>query len=117
MQRLGWACLYGAVLAAVWVALAWWNDATFHFAPLLVGAVVPLGVALAGRPPLLPHLVAAAGAGTLLALATTLGLALTGHLAGPSLLPAGGAAAEAVVFSLAGGVIGLVLGMARRAGK
>lgn len=117
MQRLGWAGLYGAVLAAVWVALAWWSDATLHFAPLLVGAVVPLGVALAGRPPSLSHLVIAAGAGVLLALAATLGLALTGHLAGPSLLPAGGAVAEAVVFSLGGGAIGLVLGMARRRGK
>jgi hypothetical protein len=117
MQRLGWACLYGAVLAAVWVLLAWWNDATLHFAPLLVSAVVPLGVALAGKPPSFSGLAAAAGAGTMLALATTLGLALTGHLAGSSLLPAGGAAAEAVAFSLAGGVLGLVLGRARRSGK
>jgi len=109
--------LYGAALAAVWVALAWWSDAPLHFAPLLVGAVVPLGVALAGGPPSLLHLVIAAGTGTLLALAATLGLALSGHLAGTSLLPTGGAAAEAVVFSLAGGVIGLVLGVARRTRK
>jgi hypothetical protein len=41
-------------------------------------------------------------------------LALTGHLDGPSLLPAGGALAEAVAFSPAGAAIGLVLGLARR---
>lgn len=117
MQRFWWACLYGAMLAAVWVALAWWNGATLHFSPVLVSAVVPLGVALADAAPPVPRLAAAAGAGTVLALAATLGLALTGNLSGASLLPAGGAAAESVTFSVAGGVIGFVLGLARRTGK
>lgn len=117
MRRLWWACSYGAALAAVWVLLAWWNDSTLHFAPLLVGAVVPLGVALAGPPPPLSRLLAASAAGTALALAATLGLGSTGHLTGQSLLPAGGAVAEAVIFSVAGALIGLVLGLARRTGR
>lgn len=116
MQSLWRATLHGVALTAVWVVLAWLNDATFHFAPLLVGAVVPLGVALAGDPPPFSRRLAGAAAGALLALAATAALATTGHLDGPSLLPAGGAAAEAVAFSLAGAVIGLVLGMARRRG-
>ena len=54
-------------------------------------------------------------AGALLALATTALLAATGHLDGPSLLPAGGALwPRRVAFSLAGALIGLVLGLARR---
>ena len=110
MRALWRAGLYG-------VALAWLYDTTFHFAPLLVGAVVPLGVSLAGEPPSFPRRLTAAAAGALLALAATAALALAGHLDGPSLLPAGGAAAEAVAFSPAGAVIGLVLGMARRRGR
>jgi hypothetical protein len=110
------AVVYGIALAAAWVVLAWLNDATLHFAPLLVGAVVPLGVPLTGDPPAFSRRLAGAGAGMVLALAATTTLALTGHLNGPSLLPAGGAVAEAVAFSLSGAVIGLVLGMARRRG-
>ncbi|MFH1329638.1 MAG: hypothetical protein ABIJ48_03115 [Actinomycetota bacterium] len=113
MHPLRSAALYGAALAAVWAVPAFLTDTVYHPAPLLVGAVVPLGVALAAAPPR-PHLrLAGAAAGAILALATTALLAATGHLDGPSLLPAGGAVAEAVAFSLAGAAIGLVLGMAR----
>ncbi len=116
MQPLWRAGLYGVVLAAVWVVLAWLNDTTYHFAPLLVAALVPLGVALAGEPPPFSRRLAGTAVGAVIALAATAALSLTGHLGGPSLLPAGGAAAEAVAFSLAGAAIGLVLGMARRRG-
>jgi hypothetical protein len=116
MQPLWQAGLYGVVLAAVWVLAAWLNDTTLHFAPLLVAALVPLGTALAGEPPPFSRRLAATAVGAALALAATTTLALTGHLDGPSLLPTGGAVAEAVAFSLSGAVIGLVLGMARRRG-
>ena len=117
MQPFWRAGLYGGVLAAVWVMLAWLHDTDYHFAPLLVAALVPLGVALAGEPPPFSRRLAGAAVGAVLTLAATAALALSGHLDGPSLLPAGGAAAEAVAFSLAGAVIGLVLGMARRRGE
>jgi len=116
MHPLWRAGRYGAALAAVWTVLAWLNDATYHPAPLLVGAVVPLGVALAADPPRSSLRLAGAAVGALLAVAATAALAVSGHLKGSSLLPTGGAVAEAVAFSLAGAVVGLVLGMARRGG-
>jgi len=116
MQPLWRLGVYGVVLAAIWVAAAWLNETTLHFAPLLVAALVPLGVALAAEPPSFPRRLAGAAVGAAVALAATAVLALSGHLDGPSLLPSGGAVAEAVAFSLAGAVIGLVLGMARRRG-
>jgi len=114
MRHFRRAGFYGLALASVWVVLGWSYDTTFHFAPLLVAAVVPLGVALAGEPPPFPRRLAGAAAGAALALAATTALALGGRLDGPSLLPAGGAVAEAVAFSLAGAAVGLVLGLARR---
>jgi peptidoglycan/LPS O-acetylase OafA/YrhL len=116
IQPLWRAGLYGVVLAGVWVLLAWLNDTTLHFAPLLVAAFVPLGAALAGEPPPFSRRLAATAVGAALALAATAVVALSGHLDGPSLLPAGGAVAEAVAFSLSGALIGLVLGTARRRG-
>lgn len=117
MHPLWRAGLYGAALTAVWAVLAWLNDVTYHPAPLLVGAVVPLGVALATDPPRPSLRLAAAAVGALLALAATAALAASGRLEGSSLLPVGGAVAEAVAFSLAGAIVGLVLGMARRRGE
>jgi hypothetical protein len=108
------AVIYGVALAAAWVVPALLTDNVYHAAPLLVGAVVPLGVALAPQSPTLRQRLAGAIAGALLALATTALLAATGHLDGRSLLPAGGAPAEAVALSLAGAAAGLVLGLARR---
>jgi hypothetical protein len=114
MRSLGRAVLYGSILAAAWAVPAFLTDRVYHLAPLLVGAVVPLGVALAPPVPRPAIRVAGAAAGALLALGVSGLLALTGHLDGPSLLPAGGALAEAVAFSPAGAAIGLVLGLAKR---
>ena len=114
MRYLSRAGLYGLALAAVWVALGWFHDPTLHFAPLLVAAVVPLGVALAGPPPPFSRRLGGAAAGAAIALAATAVLALGNRLEGSSLLPAGGAVSEAVAFSLAGAIVGLVLGLARR---
>jgi hypothetical protein len=114
MNPLWRAATYGVALAAAWAVPAFLTGNTYHAAPLLVGAVVPLGVALTPEPPNPRLRLAGAVAGALLALATTALLAATGHLDGPSLLPAGGALWEAVAFSLAGAVAGLMLGLARR---
>jgi hypothetical protein len=114
MRYLSRAGFYGLVLAAVWLALGWLCQATLHFAPLLVAAVVPLGVVLAGPPPPFSRRLGGAAGGAVVALAATAVLALGGRLEGSSLLPAGGAVSEAVAFSLAGAVVGLVLGLARR---
>ena len=114
MKPLWRAVLYGVVLAAAWAVPALLTDNIYHLAPLLVGAVVPLGVALTPDPPARPLRLAGAASGAVLALAATGLLAATGHLEGASLLPTGGAVAEAVAFSLAGALIGLVLGLARR---
>lgn len=114
MKALGRAVLYGVILAVAWAVPALLTGNVYHAAPLLVGAVVPLGVALTPDPPAPRLRLAGAAAGAVLALATTGLLAATGHLEGRSLLPAGGAPAEAVAFSLAGALIGLVLGLSRR---
>jgi len=114
MRPLWRAVIYGAVLALVWAVPAFLTRNVYHPAPLLVGAVVPLGIALGPHPPSPRLRLAGAAAGVALALAATALLALTGRLEGPALIPAGGAVAEAVAFSLAGGAIGWVLGWARR---
>jgi len=114
MKPLRRAVLYGLVLAAVWAVPAFFTGIVYHPAPLLVGAVVPLGIALTPVVPSPRLRLAGAAAGAILALAVTALLAATGHLDGPSLLPAGGAVAEAVAFSLAGAAVGLALGLARR---
>jgi hypothetical protein len=114
MKPLRRAALYGVILAATWAVLVFLTEDTYHPAPLLVGAVVPLGVALTPETPNPRLRLAGAIAGASIALATTALLAATGHLDGPSLLPAAGALSEAVAFSLAGAVAGLVLGLARR---
>lgn len=114
MKPLWRAALYGVILAAAWAVPAFLTGNVYHPAPLLVGAVVPLGVALTPDPPSPRLRLAGAAAGAAIALATTGLLAATGHLEGPSLLPAGGALGEAVAFSLAGALIGWVLGLARR---
>lgn len=116
MRALRQAGLAGLVLAGVWVGLAFVQDGILHFAPLLVSAVVPLGRSLAALPAGRRALLGAGALGASLALAATAALALAGRLEGDSLFPAGGAATEGVAFSLAGAVVGSVLGMVRRRG-
>jgi len=114
MQPLWRSASFGVILAAAWAVPSFITGNVYHFAPLLVGAVVPLGVAIGPRLPATALRLASAAAGAILALATTGLLAVTGHLDGPSILPTGSALTEAVTFSLAGAAIGLVLGLARR---
>jgi hypothetical protein len=114
MKPLWRAVIYGIILAATWAMPAFLTGNVYHAGPLLVGAVVPLGVALAPQSPTSGQRLVGAIAGAVLALATTALLAATRHLEGASLLPAGGAVSEAVAFSLAGAAAGLMLGLARR---
>jgi hypothetical protein len=108
------SALYGLGLAAVWVVLAWLNEGTvYNAAPLLVSAVVPIGLALSGRPTLGAAAVAAV-VGAAMALSGTALLVLLHRLEGPSLLPSGNATTEAAIFSVAGAGIGYVLASFRR---
>ena len=90
-------------LAVLWALLAIARTGvTYHLAPLLV-AVVPglaAGVELSAGRRVAARL-AAMGLGG--ALAVTALLSVLGRLGGPSVLPFGGAATEAVLFAFLGG--------------
>lgn len=96
------AFLPAAGLSLVWIILAALTPGTtFHLAPAIVAAA-PSIRALSARP---SH----AMAGMLLAMAISVGLAFSGRLEGPTLLPAGGALAESILMAVAGGLAGWVL--------
>ncbi len=89
-------------LGALWAVLAIARDgATYHLAPLLVAALPPglVGLENSDESADLPRL-AIIGAAS--ALGISLLLTVIGRMEGPSLLPFGGAAAEAVLFSMVG---------------
>lgn len=103
--------LLALLVAAVWFGLAATHPATtYHVAPLLVAAVWPLGRRWrAGSAlPLTGALVPAAG-GVLVALATTLVLAVRHALAGPTLAGPGGALAETLIATVVGAGLGLLV--------
>ncbi len=95
------------VVAAVWVVLAWVNpESTYHLAAPLVAGIFPIAQRLRlGRLTWAQALGAGAGGFVNVLLVTGL-LSLLDKLQGPSLLPIGGAALEAVIFGLAGGIVG-----------
>lgn len=100
-----------AGLALLWMILAVARDGvTYHLAPLLVSAVPAAAVGIERQVPakLLSQL---AVAGAAIALGITLLLSASGRLSGPSLLPIGGATAEAVIFSGLGAFTGWAIGM------
>jgi hypothetical protein len=107
------ALLLSAILAVVWsVAAALRPSSTFHLAPILVtlgGAVLTASVER-GRPGWV-IIVATGGA---LSIATTGVLAAAGWLVGPSLLPFGGPAAEAIIFTVGTAVVGSAAGLTGR---
>ncbi len=103
------------VVAAVWVVLAWLNpDSTYHLAPVLAAGIFPVAQRLRhGR--LAPAHAAGAGAGGYLnVLVVTALLTWLDKLQGPSLLPFGNAAVEALVFGAVGAVVGAALAYAPR---
>jgi len=97
---------YAAGLTLLWAVLAWNSPSTtYHLAPLLVAIAIPgmLRLNSEGVPPRL--LVTAGFTGFALTLAATGILGWSDRLVGPSLLPFGGAVAEAVVFATGGALI------------
>ncbi len=111
-----------AVLAsagAIWVAAAVVRDGmTFRLGPLLVAGAVPVVLALdlpTGAGVMAVGLPAALG--LVAALSFTLLLTLAGRMAGPSLLPFGGAVTEAIVFSVGGAASGLGAALGIRTGR
>jgi len=111
MNTLSRPVLYGAGLTALWAVLASANPSTtYHLAPLLVGVAVPGGIALAGPSGSKSVVAVAAAIGAFLALSATAILSAADRLTGPSLLPFGGAATEAVLFAVGGAVAGLAYG-------
>jgi len=111
----GRAYVYAGGLAAVWLVAAGLNGGTtYHLAPFLVAATLPIVLAFdIDRTVDMRTLVTGATAGGVLALAVTAALAVADKLQGPSILSFGGAATESVVFALAGTATGLVIAVIR----
>lgn len=109
---------YAGGLAAVWLAAAGVSGTTtYHLAPFLVAATLPIVLVFdADIAPDVRAVITGAAAGGVLALVVTAVLALTDSLQGPSLLPFGAAATESVLFALAGTAFGLVVGVLRTRG-
>jgi hypothetical protein len=109
------AAIYTLGLAGLWVLVAAWRpQVTYHLAPLLIAAVPPIAITIndpAGRSRW--TVVAAGSVGLIVGAGATAALSALGWLSGPSLLPTGGAAAEAIVFSFVGAVGGTVVGVIR----
>ncbi len=103
-------------LALLWVVVALLRSGTtFHLAPILVAAALPVAVAYDSRDQTsTQRLALATVVGLAIALVATLILTLADEMTGPSLLPSGGAVTEAVVFSLVGAIGGFVIAMLRR---
>jgi hypothetical protein len=103
------ALLYTIGFAVLWFGLAAIKPTTtYHLAPIIM-PLVPAGVLLSSpisrRSATALPLVAGG-----LSLATTALMSSFGYLAGPSLLPSGGAALESVVFTVVASALGLGLG-------
>jgi hypothetical protein len=104
-----------AFLAAVWaVAAAFQPTSTYHLAPLLVAALLP---ALAGANSK-AALASTAAQGAAIAAGAAVVLAAFDLLRGPTLLPYGGALAEAATFAAigaaGGALIAIVTALSRR---
>lgn len=104
----------GFFLAVIWaIGAAVQPTSTYHLAPLLVAGMVP-GVTGAARN---AELFSATAIGAGLALGTGVLLSALNLLRGPTLLPYGGALAEAVTFAVigaAGGAVIAILSLSRR---
>ena len=104
--------IYATGLAVLWAVLAFLSsETTYHLAPLLVAGVPPTFEGTQTADLAITELARHAVLGLSLALLTTLVLSLVGALAGPSLLPRGGAAYESVVFAIVGALSGLAVGV------
>ncbi len=101
-----------ALLVVIWaVAAAFQPTSTYHLAPILVAGILPV-LAGAAR---IRGLVGNAALGAALAATAALLLAALDLLRGPTLLPYGGALAEALTFAGVGAVGGALIGIAKTA--
>ena len=96
---------------AIWVLMAWSQPENNYFMfPVLVAAALPLSYRLiAGRGLPIGIAVGAAIAGLLNVFLLAALLAIAGKLDGPTMLPVGGAVADAVLLGLMGSVAGILL--------
>ena len=103
-------CMRGATpalgFAIIWLVAVFVVDGTtFHLAPVIVAAAAPI------RFP--ERRFTAAVVGATIAAAVAILLSLAGRMAGPSLLPIGGALLESVLGAVIGGLLGLVVASQR----
>ena len=98
------------LVSLIWVGLSLRTPAsTFHFAPLIAGAVGPYAAkSAAGRVPT-PLAIQAAAAGVAMVILAILLLVATDRMQGPTFWSAQGAALEALLFTAAGGLGGFAL--------
>ncbi|MCP4304500.1 MAG: hypothetical protein GY788_06405 [bacterium] len=100
--------LTGALLAVVWVVAALAQPtSTYHLAPILIAGAVPV---IARQKRSATPLLLAAASGGLIAATASVALAAFDLMRGPTLLPYGGAFAEALTFTVAGVAIGGLIG-------
>lgn len=110
-EKMRSGLLTGGLLVAVWaVAAAVQPTSTYHLAPILIAGAVPVLGRRSGAPR--SRLVLAATGGALIAATGAALLAGFNLFQGPTLLPYGGAFAEALMFTVAGAVGGFAIGLA-----
>lgn len=113
-EKVRSAAAAAAGLAVVWIiAAAVRPTSTYHLAPILIAGVVPILARRRERSA--AFLVSSAVVGAVIASAAALALTAFDLLRGPTLLPYGGAFAEALTFTLIGAVGGMVFGIFIRA--
>ncbi len=102
-----------AALEVLWITLALVRtETTFHLAPLTVTGVLPVLAALDPEdPPSRRPVVVRAMVGAVVTVGVIAMLAAAGAMAGPSLLPFGGAATESLVFAVIGATGGAVIAL------
>lgn len=106
------AVLTGFGLGLLWLVLGIaTGGTTYHLGPLLVAGVPALIYGLESSAPTIGRVLSLVAGGLVLALSITVALAAAGKLGGPSLLPFGGAATEAVLFAFLGGTGGALIGI------
>ena len=106
VSRIGLATL---VVVALWAILIVARPGvTFHLAPIFAAATPVLLARYEGQ---LKHTTAllAGAVGLVITLAATFVFSVAGGMDGPSLLPAGGAALESVVFAVIGAIAGVAI--------
>lgn len=100
-------------VAAAWIALAVNSPTTtYHFAPAVLAAVVPVSRRLRAEERLpTTDLLFAAGAGLAAALVVTAVLSGLGALTGPTFAGTPGATVETLVMAVAGAAVGVAYGL------